>query len=271
MSNLLEPPFDSMSRISAVELRQVRQSGGLRTVEHFVDLGSTNDRARRLLAIDGIELPALVVTDHQTAGRGRGPNSWWATRGALTFSLIIRRPLTEQPNRAGCIALTAGLAVCEAVRETCPTMKVGMKWPNDIEIEGRKVCGILIEIPRDHDRCVLGIGVNVNNSFHDASQAFSSRAASLRDLTGKSLPLYVMLSSIVTKVLRHVELLDQDDPQLPARWHDACCLKGSSIRVKVGSQKTEGLCEGIGRDGALLVRNSQGLHQCHSGSVTRLG
>ncbi len=100
MSNLLEPPFDSMSRISAVELRQVRQSGGLRTVEHFVDLGSTNDRARRLLAIDGIELPALVVTDHQTAGRGRGPNSWWATRGALTFSLIIRRPLTEQPNRA---------------------------------------------------------------------------------------------------------------------------------------------------------------------------
>ncbi len=149
-----------------------------------------------------------------------------------------------------------------------------MKWPNDIEIEGRKVCGILIEIPRDHDRCVLGIGVNVNNSFHDASQAFSSRAASLRDLTGKSLPLYVMLSSIVTKVLRHVELLDQDDPQLPARWHDACCLKGSSIRVKVGSQKTEGLCEGIGRDGALLVRRfprsaPMSFRFCHPVGMTK--
>jgi BirA family biotin operon repressor/biotin-[acetyl-CoA-carboxylase] ligase len=271
MSNLVEPPSDSMRRISAAELRQVRHLSGLRTVEHFVDLGSTNDRAMRLIAIDEIELPALVVTDHQTAGRGRGPKSWWATPGALTFSLILPRPLREQPNRAGCIALAVGLAVCEAVRETCPASEVGMKWPNDVEVQGRKVSGILVEIPPDYDRCVVGIGVNVNNSFHDATQPFSSRAASLRDLTGKSLPLHTMLSSIITQVLRHMELLDQDDPQLPDRWHDACSLKGARIRVEAGSQHTEGLCEGIGRDGALLVRDLRGLHRCHSGSVTRLG
>ena len=269
MNNLVEPPSGPMARISTAELRKIQQAAGLRTVEHFVDLGSTNDRAMRLLAIDEVDLPALVVTDQQTAGRGRGSKSWASAPGALTFSLVLFRPLVDQPNRAGCIALTAGLAVCGGLRKSWPRLDVGMKWPNDIEVAGRKVCGILVEIPADHHRCVLGIGVNVNNAIHDADEPISRRASSLSEITGKSQPLHVVLNDIVLQTLRYMDRLDHEDPELPALWQKSCNLTGQHVRVESGSRITAGHCEGIASDGALLVRNAEGLQRCYSGSVHR--
>ncbi len=270
MDKLEGSPSDGMLNISEAQLRRIRQSGGLRTVEHFSDLDSTNNRALQLSGLEEVELPALILTDRQTAGRGRGSHTWWDAPGALTFSLILPRSVHEPSQRAGCIALAAGVAVCEVAQQLCPGSPVGMKWPNDVEIAGRKLCGILVEVPRHRHRCVLGIGLNVNNSLHDAPPPLPSQAISLRDATGKPHPLDEVLAAIIAQVQCHLEWLDRDDPRLIDRWQTRSVLKGNCVRVDAGRQSTEGICEGVGRDGALLVRNQDGLHHCVSGTVVRL-
>jgi BirA family biotin operon repressor/biotin-[acetyl-CoA-carboxylase] ligase len=145
-----------------------------------------------------------------------------------------------------------------------------MKWPNDIEIEGRKACGILVEIPPEHHRCVIGIGVNVNNTYGETDGALSQTAISLREATGQYLPLHRVLLKIICQTLRYMDRLAQDDPRLPALWQDDCNLVGKQVRIENGSARTQGLCRGIAKDGALLVDTRDGIQSFHSGSVWRM-
>ncbi len=243
------------------------------TLEIHEDLPSTNDRALELADRPDLELPALILAERQTAGRGRGENSWWSADGALTFSLILD---AEQcgitPERWPQVSLTTGLAICEAVDSLIPQANLKLKWPNDVILGGKKLCGILSEIPSSlKGRIVVGIGINVNNSLKDAPPEVGDVAVSLRDATESRHDLL----EVLIRVLQHLELeftrLSEGSLSVSQRFRERCWLNGRSVSIDSGFAAIQGLCDGIDEEGALLVQTAAGVERILSGTVTAIG
>jgi BirA family biotin operon repressor/biotin-[acetyl-CoA-carboxylase] ligase len=180
-------------------------------LEYHEELTSTSDRALALargeavIASGGsLVTPLLVIAERQTAGRGRGANRWWSSDGALTFSLIVGEEAGEIIESANSPRLS--LAVAESVRagldELIPGSEVSVKPPNDVLIGGRKACGVLIETPAvSPRRCVIGIGLNVNNSLQEAPPEIAERAIALVDVKGEQLDRTTVLITILRRLL----------------------------------------------------------------------
>lgn len=154
--------------MSEFNLRDIEQFGEIGSVLHADSLPSTSDTARkRLLDASDIELPFLVLCDQQTAGRGQRGNSWQSNAQSLTFTWCISAESVPTANRP-LLSLIAGLSVCEAV-DMIGTKNAKLKWPNDVLIDRRKVCGILVEKISSGDQSwfLIGIGINVNQTADD--------------------------------------------------------------------------------------------------------
>lgn len=244
----------------------------LRQVEHHAEFGSTNDRALELALGGDLELPYLVLADKQTAGRGRGVNRWWAGDGALTFSLLVELPAELSPERAPLLALVTGLAVCETLRELLPGEPVGLKWPNDVWLRNRKICGILIESPHSAARrAVIGVGLNVNNSLDAAPDDVRARAIAMVDASGKLLDRIDVLARFLRQFASLWALLPDASFDWSARWGPYCVLTGRAVRIDQGPRSIVGVCHGIDPDGALLLRTETGrLQRCLSGIVAAI-
>jgi BirA family biotin operon repressor/biotin-[acetyl-CoA-carboxylase] ligase len=248
----------------------------VRSVEHHAEIGSTNDRALALAAktMTDDATPALVVADRQTAGRGRGRNTWWAADGALTFSLVLDAHAHRlPPGRWPTIALTVGLAVCETLCEPLAPRRPRLKWPNDVLLDGRKLCGILIEVPSSAaGRVVIGVGLNVNNPLTDAPPEVRQRATSLIDETGRTHDRTDLLIGILRRLDHDLALLSVGaQAALQHRWSEWCDLTGRTVAVYQGEQVVEGVCEGIDADGALRLRTPFGPERLYSGVVAAIG
>jgi len=257
-------------------------------VEIHQTLGSTNDRAKELAQESNIELPAIVVARHQTAGRGRGQNLWWSADGALTFSLLL------EPNTAGIcsiqwpqLSLAIAVAVCDALAlEWDPLVKNGnsrpavfsIKWPNDVLLEGKKVCGILIESPGgagfSRNRVVIGIGINVNNRVdqlavgHPLGSTLPNRdAVALCEVSNHTHDLQKLLESLVQALETRMKQLASQDPHLPRTWQHLDWLAKRNVAAYANGQWVNGFCLGMDVDGALLIESDSGRPRLYSGSV----
>ena len=256
---------------SATDIERIKSATFVADVEHHREIGSTNDRALVLAADAERAAPLLVVADRQTGGRGRGANRWWAGDGALTFSLLLEAAAWGlAPDRWPRISLTAGLAVCEALLDLLPGADAGLKWPNDVFLSGRKVCGILIEIPPGQSgRMVVGIGVNVNNSFAAAPGELKSIGVALCDAAGYRFSLADVLIGVLRRLDARLQSLTDDD-DLSQRWRTFCILHGRSVSILSGSRRLAGVCQGIDHDGALLLATPRGEERCYAGVVERI-
>ncbi|MHB8968942.1 MAG: biotin--[acetyl-CoA-carboxylase] ligase [Pirellulaceae bacterium] len=263
--------MDGACEFSENDLEQIRQATRVPTLEHYRQIASTNTRA--IMAADeaALPLPALILTDLQTAGRGRGDHSWWSAPGALTFSVILPRSQANGEFHGPRIALTVGLAVCASLQQLRPGLEIGLKWPNDVYVQGRKICGILVEVPpRSPDRIVVGIGLNVNNSCAQAPHAVAATAISLREVAGYSFKLAAVVTRVFCQLTDHLAALARADTTLPQRWQTLCMLSGRRVQVQTGQQATVGICHGIDESGALLVETPARCEKCVSGIVTVL-
>jgi BirA family transcriptional regulator, biotin operon repressor / biotin---[acetyl-CoA-carboxylase] ligase len=234
-------------------------------VEHLATVDSTNNRAAILSTRGGARLPLLVVADQQTAGRGQGSKRWWTARGALTFSLLVEASdVAADVGRSPLVALATGAAVVEAVAPLLPGRQVGMKWPNDVMVDGKKLVGILVDVLGDR-RHVIGIGINVNNSLAGAPDELGAKATSLVDLAGREFDRTQLLADVLT----HLEagfLQLQRDPEAVTIHANAFCLQhGRRLSVECGGRTISGVCWGIAADGALLLETSAGMESVYSG------
>jgi BirA family biotin operon repressor/biotin-[acetyl-CoA-carboxylase] ligase len=252
------------------ELERICRETFVRHVEFHQTLGSTNDRGLELAGRPDCECPLVVLAESQTAGRGRGVNRWWSAEGALMFSLIVdcdRFALT--PVNRPKASLTVGLAVCETLSEILSDVHVGLKWPNDVLLNGRKSCGILIEaLPSPADRLVIGIGLNVNNSLSAAPDAVRTVATSLIDEAGQLLALPDVLIGLLGRIERNLQRLSDAGDDLRGRWRQYCILRGQTVMLDVNDRHVVGVCRGIDRDGALLLKTGSGTKRFFSGIVT---
>jgi BirA family biotin operon repressor/biotin-[acetyl-CoA-carboxylase] ligase len=251
---------------------QLRAATFVRHVELHETLGSTNDRAAELACDATVQLPALIAARIQTAGKGRGGNKWWSAEGALTFSLLIdTAAIGISSQNWPQLSLATAVAICDAVVAEAPQSSPGIKWPNDVFIEGGKGCGILIESPAGaafaKDRLIIGIGFNVNNSWRTAPHDLGPNGAALCDVTGAPHSLQTVLIRILQAAEKRFQQLALGDPQLPQTWQRLCWLTEQGVDVETSERRITGVCVGIDIDGALLVDTAFGLHRIWSGSV----
>lgn len=236
-------------------------------VEHHATVGSTNDLARECAA-EGVEpLPLLIVADEQTAGRGRGANRWWTGEGSLACSLLldVDHPAFDL-SRSPLVSLAVAVAVVQTVAPRLPRHTVGIHWPNDVFVAGRKLAGVLVEVLRGR-RMIVGIGLNLNSSLRDAPMPVKKRATTLLELTGAEHDR----TNVLLDLLAHLENgLEQwaAAPDRTAAEADRLCLqRGETLSVESGGRLVRGPCLGIDFDGGLLLDTGEGRRKLYSGVV----
>lgn len=168
--------------MSEFDARALERNTFVQTAIVLPETDSTNDYAKRLIGTEAVELPALIVAQRQTAGRGQQNKSWWSGAGSLTFTLML-----EHSNCAagGITAIASAIAVCETVRHFHPSLQPKIKWPNDVLLGDEKIAGILIEnVASLQDCSLVGIGVNTNCQLQQSFKDVSKIATSLFDATG---------------------------------------------------------------------------------------
>ena len=276
-------PIAEDSKMPVFDAQRIKSDTFVSAVEYHDELPSTNDLALDLISASApdtstapFETPLLILTQTQTAGRGRGLNQWWSTAGALTFSLVLdsrelRIPTDELPR----VSLGVGVAICETLARLAPTHSVGLKWPNDVWLNDRKICGILVEMPEGMDGpMVIGIGININNSFTLAPDELKSTATSLFDTTGTTFDLNAVLIAVLAEIhLVLTELSDSTplervaDQALHCRWQQYSVLTGRNLRLKVGDHIIAGTCRQIATDGGLVLDTLEGQQTLYGGIV----
>ncbi len=219
-------------------------------------LGSTNSHAIELARAGAAE-GALVITDHQTAGRGRVGRAWEPLpRQQLTFSLLLRPPFAPH-----WLVMASALAVADAI-EAVTSLRPEIKWPNDLLIGGRKVCGILIETSDGF--AVLGIGVNVNGSLAD-HPILAARATTLADVAGHVLAREPLAAEILHGLdALYAELLAGGEAAQQALrdvWRARLVTLGRRVVIRQGEDELAGTAEDVAADGALLLRDEAGTQR----------
>ncbi len=241
-----------------------------REVIYFESLDSTNRRAR-LLAAEGAKEGTLVIANEQTLGRGRRGRGWVSPKGESVLMSLILRPKAH-PSQVARLSLQTALAVAEAIREVTG-LDARIKWPNDIVVGGRKVCGMLLEMTADeqcvHD-VVAGVGINVHQKEFDADIA--ETASSLELLCGR----FIRRSDVVCAFLKKFEELGElaacDEAQLMEMYRERSATLGKSVRVIAPDGEFTGTAEAVTDSGSLLVRDGEGaLREVLAGDVSVRG
>lgn len=245
----------------------------LRDVRHFDEIDSTNTQSLQLiLSGEAIETPLLIYAETQTAGRGRGANAWWSQSGSLTFSVIVdAAELGIAPQCQPHLSLLTGLALLNAGRSFLPRGDFALKWPNDVYLAGRKLAGILTEVPPTSPRqAVIGVGINVNNSFEDAPEELCESSISLADHSGQSLDRREVLKTFLQQLDEQFLKLARGEPVFE-NWDDHCLLTGKNVTIQTGPIAVSGLCRGIDDFGALLLETDRGVQRMLGGVVAEWG
>lgn len=248
------------------ETAALRDQAGFAVVEIHPELGSTMDRARALAADATVALPALVLAERQTAGYGRRGANWWQAEGSLAVSIVIDERVVGSPVQLTW-SLACGVALAEAIATVEPTVEPRVKWPNDLEVDGRKLAGILLETAPP-GRTILGIGVNTTGSAAAAPPLLRDRLTTLPDLTGRSLPRAALLVAFLPRFLALVREMHDSPEVLLDRYRVRCGLTGRPVTVYRGEERIEGTCMGIAVDGSLMVETATGRQWVTSGSLS---
>lgn len=255
-----------MTDLPAGLLQQTFLAGG----EFHYELNSTSTRALEVGAGD-IPLPYLIWAEQQAAGRGRGHNIWWAGPGALTFTILLSpQSLGIAPAQWPGLSLCVGTAICQFLqRMQIPDVR--LKWPNDVYLSSRKVCGVLIEsVACRPDRLAIGIGINVNNSLLNAPPEIQQRATSLVDVLSTTHSLVPFLTGLLQELDSVLTLFGRAPKEFPPLWRDLCWLTGRQVRMTDVRGSVTGTVLGIADDGALRVRLPEGESRFVSGTVEPL-
>jgi len=239
-------------------------------LHHFYKIGSTNTTAMAAAA-EGAPEGSVFLAEEQIAGRGRGGNTWDSARSAGIYCSVVLRPQLP-PSDVLVLALAAGLAVGAAIEQVDSRVRPDLKWPNDVLIDGKKVCGILTEMNAEVTRVryvVVGVGINVNHSSFP--KELENQATSLRLVTGSEWSRVELAAALLKSLDQEYRLLTQStDPRqsiLQRFAEKSSWVRGKRVRVEENDSKIEGTTEGLDTRGFLQVRTAQGIQTILGGTV----
>ena len=265
MTELRAVPADARGSVEAGEWAA---RWGVPEVHWFRSVGSTNDLGRAL-AGSGARHGTTVIANEQLAGRGQYGRGWISAAGlGVYLSMVVRPPLPD----SALLPLRVGVAVAEALERLAPMMRIAVKWPNDLWVDGRKLAGILCEGAWAGEQLasvVVGIGLNLRHSAEDFPRELRPYATSVLRATGATPPLAAAAGALTGAILLAADPAGELTERLPSALAARDALRGRTVRVEPrGGKELAGLASGIAPDGALLVRRADGvLHSVRSGSV----
>ena len=267
--HITEAP-DVMTEEELQSCRKTKWAG--QEIAYFDEIDSTNIKAKEL-AEQGYPNGTLVVADQQVSGRGRRGRSWESPSGTGIFMTLMLKPEIN-PNNASMLTLVAALAVAKAIKEVTG-LDAQIKWPNDIVINGKKICGILTEMSAQFDyinHIVIGIGINVHNEVF--SDEIAHMASSLLlESQGKKF----RRAEIIEKILEHFEeyyeiyLETEDLTALTGEYNKILVNMNKSVRVLDPKDEFEGKAMGITAKGELIVDTWESRKLVSSGEVSVRG
>lgn len=262
----------SPDTVSEEELKSIRKTEWIgQEIFCFPVLDSTNTKAKQL-AEEGYPSGTLVVAEQQDDGRGRRGRDWASPRGVGIFMTLMLKP-DILPNNASMLTLVAALAVAAAIRK-CTGRPAGIKWPNDIVINGKKVCGILTEMSAQIDyvnHVVVGIGINVHNESFP--EDIAPTATSLYLETGVHYRRAALIEEIWEQFERYyaVFLQTQDLNGLVKEYEAHLVNMHQSVRVIDPKEPFEGRAMGITPRGELMVDTWESRRLVSAGEVSVRG
>ncbi len=223
---------------------------------------STNDEVRKL-AESGTAEGLIVTALRQTNGRGRRGAAWFSAPGeSLAFSILLRpsdpKPLWPR------LALAAGLSVAEALEEYIPI--VGIKWPNDVWVGGRKIAGILVEAGRDF--VVVGIGLNVNTSAFP--EAVAGIATSIRAETGRETALPEVLAGVIQRLALRRTQIGSGFQEIIDAIRLRCVLTGNEVSLTTPVGPRTGTVLSISPNGELVLNTAKGIETLMQADEVRI-
>ncbi|MEN6448921.1 MAG: biotin--[acetyl-CoA-carboxylase] ligase [Thermoguttaceae bacterium] len=250
-----------------IDLVRILRETFVAQAEHHPTLDSTNSQAARCAARRPRELPLLVVADEQTGGRGRGGKRWWTGSGSLAFSLLVDpQTVGADRSRSPLVALASAVAVAETLRPLLPGRPLGIHWPNDVAVDGKKLCGILVDVLADR-RHVIGIGVNTNSTMAEAPAELQATTATVRDLSGREHDQTDMLVALLRQLDQQFATLRRDSAAVAAAADRLCTQRGQRLTLRWENRTASGICRGIAPDGAILLETPAGVERFYSGTT----
>lgn len=244
-----------------------------REIISYKKLDSTNDAAYEL-AEKGIKEGTVILAEEQAKGKGRHGRTWTSpARGGVYMSCVFRPDMT--PNEISRITLIAAVSVAKAIR-VVTGLPATIKWPNDILVNGRKVCGILTEMKAEQDAIdfiILGIGINVNMPAGHLPKGATSLKEEMRSGGSDTI---ISRIELVKRVLEELErdyflLKSSGSKPIIEEWKHFSDMLGSRVKVVLQNRSFEGLAHNLDPDGALIVRLESGiLEKVSSGDIVML-
>jgi BirA family biotin operon repressor/biotin-[acetyl-CoA-carboxylase] ligase len=236
-------------------------------IEYKKSVFSTNLIAKDY-AKSKISEGTVVVAEKQTKGRGRKQREWHSPEGGLWFSIVLYPNLP--PEDGILVTMAASVSVADAIQKSTG-LTPEIKWPNDVLINGKKVCGILTEFDAEMDRInyvVVGIGINVNN---DISKDISKIAVSLKQLTGSKVSRVNLLKSILTKFDEMYNyIISGNFRYVRDSWSTFSNIIGKKIKVTGERDNIKGYVTDVDEHGCIILETSKGKIRILSGDVTYL-
>lgn len=223
----------------------------------YASIDSTNNIAYKM-AEEGADEGSVIVAEEQKKGKGRIGRSWSSPKGGIYFSLILRPGMV--PTEVSKLTLVAAVSVAQAIRELTGISAL-IKWPNDILVNNKKLCGILTELKAEQDQTsfvILGVGINVNTK----PSLLPKHATSITKELGRDFPKVDLMRKLLKNIETHYILFKNNKfKDIIGEWKDLSAILGSRVKVMDKAHNIEGMAIDVDEGGALIVRLDNGLNE----------
>jgi BirA family biotin operon repressor/biotin-[acetyl-CoA-carboxylase] ligase len=255
------------SSISNNELSTLNNKTIGKKILHFKILDSTNQYALDMIKED-ISEGTVILSDVQTKGKGRKKRFWYSPKGGLWFSVILYPKI--HTDKSMLITMTASVSISEAIKQVT-RLDTEIKWPNDILLHKKKLCGILTELESDKDYikyAIIGIGINVNNKIN---VELKETAISIKDAKGIEIPLMDLFYEILKRFDNNYNYLKTKKfEKIRNSWFSLSNIVGQRVEIKQEDKIIHGEVCDIDENGHLIVQTINGKERFNVGDIKYL-
>lgn len=255
-------PYEIRNTLSTKKL-------GRGEIYYFSEIDSTNNEAKKQANL-GCPEGSIVLAETQNGGRGRLSRGWFSpTSKGIWLSVVLRPPFN--PYDAPKCTLLAAVAVTKAIRSSTG-IECGIKWPNDILYQGKKIVGILTEMSAEIDainHVVIGMGINVNIKQQDFPDELMDIATSLSIVAGHDVSRLALLNAVLIELEEAYDnVIQRGFSEMLDEWRKLSVTLGKHVNVVGSGREFSGIAMDIDNDGALLVQGKETLEKVLAGDVS---
>lgn len=237
---------------------------------HLLDVTTSTQELGHRHASEGAPEGTLIIAEEQTNGRGRMGRNWFSPPGKGVWMSLILRP-DQSLSSASQLTLLTAVAVCRALRAVCG-VDVGIKWPNDLLVKGRKVSGILLESVAEDERiryCIAGIGIDVNLDLEDYPEDLRDIVTSLKCESGQTIDRVKLIGAVMKEFEKLYHLYrEQGFTPIAELWEALSISLNRPVSVQQGDRSIKGTAIGLAMSGALVIEDESGIkHPIFSGEI----